>query len=108
MAAQENPVCCSGCHLDELEPGCSGRVLRFTCGHHLRRRLMALGVCPSAEVCVLGRAIGRGPLVVRAGTVRLMLRPEEAAGVEVETLEREPRDLVAAAAATARAAPARS
>jgi len=51
---------------------------------------MALGLCPSAEVCVLGRANGHGPLVVRAGTVRLMLRSEEAAGVEVEARLRDP------------------
>lgn len=45
---------------------------------------MALGVCPSAEVCVLGRAPNRGALVVRAGTIRLMLREHEAATIHVQ------------------------
>lgn len=82
--------CCTRCGLSELPDGCLGRVVRFSCAQPLRRRLMALGVCPSAEVCVLSRAPAGGPLVVRAGTVRLMLREHEAASVEVDPVEAEP------------------
>jgi hypothetical protein len=45
---------------------------------------MALGLRPSAELAVLGRAPGNGPLELRAGTVHLMLRACEAQGVMVE------------------------
>jgi ferrous iron transport protein A len=79
--------CCTRCGLSELPAGCLGRVVSFSCAQPLRRRLMALGVCPSAEVCVLGRAPAGGPLVVRAGTVRLMLREHEAASVEVDPVD---------------------
>ena len=50
----------------------------------LQRRLMALGLRPSAELSVLSRAPGNGPLELRAGTVHLMLRACEADGVLVE------------------------
>ena len=50
----------------------------------LQRRLMALGLRPSAELAVLGRAPGNGLLELRAGTVHLMLRACEANDVLVE------------------------
>jgi len=50
----------------------------------LQRRLMALGLRPTAELAVLGRAPGNGPLELRAGTVHLMLRACEANDVLVQ------------------------
>jgi len=48
---------------------------------------MALGLRPSAELAVLGRAPGNGPLELRAGTVHLMLRACEARDVMVEVTD---------------------
>ena len=45
---------------------------------------MALGLRPTAELAVLGRAPGNGPLELRAGTVHLMLRACEAHDVLVQ------------------------
>jgi ferrous iron transport protein A len=70
--------------LSHLADGDRATVVGLACAGGIRRRLLALGVCPSAEVCVLGRAPAGGPLAIRAGTVRLMLRVHEAAAVEVE------------------------
>jgi Fe2+ transport system protein FeoA len=50
----------------------------------LRRKLMALGLRPSADLAVLGRAAGHGAMELRAGTVHLMLRADEARDVLVE------------------------
>jgi len=80
----EEVACCPVCPLSALPAGGQARVVGLACAPRVRRRLMALGVCPSAEVCVLGRAPGRGPLVIRAGTVHLMLREHEAADVHVQ------------------------
>jgi len=45
---------------------------------------MALGLHPSAELAVLGRAPNDGAMELRAGTVHLMLRACEADDVLVE------------------------
>lgn len=84
VGAADEAACCPVCPLSALPAGGQARVVGLACGANVRRRLMALGVCPSAEVCVLGRAPGRGPLVIRAGTVHLMLREHEAADVHVQ------------------------
>lgn len=76
--------CCISCPLSELARGGCGRVLSLAGAPRLQRRLMALGLRPSAQVSVLGRAPGNGPLELRAGTVHLMLRACEADGVWVE------------------------
>lgn len=72
------------CPLSLLGRGCHGRVVGVGGAHRVRRRLLALGVRPSAEVHVLGRLPQRGPLELRVGTVHLMLREHEAREVMVE------------------------
>ncbi len=51
---------------------------------------MALGLNHSEELSVLGRAPRHGPLELRAGSVHLMLREDEANGVLVEVTEPPP------------------
>jgi Fe2+ transport system protein FeoA len=75
--------CCVVCPLSELARGGCARVVSLAGAPRLQRRLMALGLRPSAELAVLGRAPGNGPLELRAGTVHLMLRACEAQGVMV-------------------------
>ncbi len=76
--------CCVVCPLSDLARGGCARVVSLAGAPRLQRRLMALGLRPSAELAVLGRAPGNGPLELRAGTVHLMLRACEAQGVMVE------------------------
>jgi len=76
--------CCVVCPLSELGRGGCARVVSLAGAPRLQRRLMALGLRPSAELAVLGRAPGNGPLELRAGTVHLMLRACEARDVIVE------------------------
>jgi len=76
--------CCVVCPLSDLGRGGCGRVVSLAGAPRLQRRLMALGLRPSAELAVLGRAPGNGPLELRAGTVHLMLRACEARDVIVE------------------------
>ena len=49
----------------------------------LAKRLIALGLTPGAEVCVLQNR-GRGPLIVEVHGARLALGRGQAARVEVE------------------------
>lgn len=57
---------------------------------------MALGLQHSAELSVLGRAPHHGPLELRAGSVHLMLREDEANGVLVEVTDPSTPEPVAA------------
>lgn len=83
-AAPACAPCCVVCPLSDLARGGCARVVSLAGAPRLQRRLMALGLRPSAELSVLGRAPGNGPLELRAGTVHLMLRACEAQGVMVE------------------------
>ena len=79
--------CCVVCPLSDLARGGCARVVSLAGAPRLQRRLMALGLRPSAELAVLGRAPGNGPLELRAGTVHLMLRACEARDVMVEVTD---------------------
>jgi ferrous iron transport protein A len=83
-AAPACAPCCVVCPLSDLGRGGCARVVSLAGAPRLQRRLMALGLRPSAELAVLGRAPGNGPLELRAGTVHLMLRACEARDVMVE------------------------
>jgi len=83
-AAPACAPCCVVCPLSDLARGGCARVVSLAGAPRLQRRLMALGLRPSAELAVLGRAPGNGPLELRAGTVHLMLRACEARDVMVE------------------------
>ena len=76
--------CCVVCPLSQLERGACARVVSLAGAPRLRRKLMALGLRPSADLAVLGRAARHGARELRAGTVHLMLRADEARDVLVE------------------------
>lgn len=78
------PPCRVICPLSHLPRGGCARVVTLAGAPRWQRRLMALGIRPSAELAVLGRAPGNGPLELRAGSVHLMLRASEAAAIMVE------------------------
>jgi Fe2+ transport system protein FeoA len=88
-------VCCVVCPLSSSEPRRLRPRGQLSGAPRLQRRLMALGLHPSAELAVLGRGPGGGCMELRAGTVHLMLRACEAHDVLVEVddprLERVPR-----------------
>ncbi|MDF1522612.1 MAG: FeoA domain-containing protein [Trueperaceae bacterium] len=90
-ASEATAPCCVRCPLSSLQRGACARVVSLAGAPRLRRRLMALGIRPSAELAVLGRAPNRGPLELRAGTVHLMLREHEARDVLVELADAEGR-----------------
>lgn len=75
---------CELCPLNALGCGDGGRVVRLSGAPRIVRRLLALGVRPSTHCHVLGRTPSGGPLHVRAGSVHLMLRSDEAAEVLIE------------------------
>lgn len=75
---------CELCPLTALGCGDGGRVARLSGAPRIVRRLLALGVRPSTHCHVLGRTPSGGPLHVRAGSVHLMLRADEAAEVLIE------------------------
>ncbi len=75
---------CELCPLNALGCGDGGRVVRLSGAPRIVRRLLALGVRPSTRCHVLGRTPSGGPLHVRAGSVHLMLRSDEAAEVLIE------------------------
>jgi Fe2+ transport system protein FeoA len=78
------PPCCVVCPLSALGRGGCARVVGLSGAPRLQRRLIALGLQPSAELAVLGRAPRGGCMELRAGTVHLMLRSSEADEVLVE------------------------
>jgi Fe2+ transport system protein FeoA len=82
-------ACTAGCicPLGTLSRGLCGRIVSLAGAPRLQRRLMALGLQHSAELSVLGRAPHHGPLELRAGTVHLMLREDEANDVLVEVTD---------------------
>lgn len=75
---------CPVCPLSHLGCGRGGRVVRLAGAPRIVRRLLALGVRPSIECHVLGRSPNGGPIHLRAGSVHLMVRSDEADDVLVQ------------------------
>ncbi|MDZ7802199.1 MAG: FeoA domain-containing protein [Trueperaceae bacterium] len=71
------------CPLSALACGAGGTVVQLPENPRVARRLSALGIRPSIACHVLGRTPLGGPIHLRAGSVHLMLRTCEAAGVLV-------------------------
>ncbi|MGE5385450.1 MAG: FeoA family protein [Betaproteobacteria bacterium] len=69
--------------LDQLHPAQSATVLAIELPFELRERLAALGVKVGRRLSLIHRVGKRGPLQVRAGNTDFILRPREAAGIEV-------------------------
>jgi Fe2+ transport system protein FeoA len=77
---------CPVCPLSTLGCGRGGRVVRLAGAPRIVRRLLALGVRPSTVCEVLGRAPNGGPIHLRAGSVHLMVRTDEADDVLVQPM----------------------
>ena len=73
--------------LDELPLGQTAKVLKLTGNGAVRRRLMEMGITPSAMVEAVRRAPMGDPLDVKVRGYHLSLRREEAASVEVMSPE---------------------
>ena len=69
--------------LAELPCGARALVSRLPAQHGLARRLIALGLTPGAEVCVLQNR-GRGPLIVEAHGARIALGRKQADRVTID------------------------
>ena len=69
--------------LDQLALGQSAKVIKLTGSSPVRRRLMEMGITPSAMVQAVRRAPLGDPLDVKVRGYHLSLRREEAAAVEV-------------------------
>ncbi len=71
--------------LSELDTLSSGTVAAIHAGQDLRRRLAGLGLRLGIRVKVMRRSPFNGPLQIRIGHTDLILRPADAAHIEVKT-----------------------
>jgi ferrous iron transport protein A len=69
--------------LDQLALGQSAKVIKLTGAPSVRRRLMEMGITPSALVEAIRWAPLGDPLDIKVRGYHLSLRREEAAAVEV-------------------------
>ncbi len=68
--------------LNALRAGESGTIAELYGGHHLRSRMLTLGLTPGAEVTVL-QNYGHGPLIIHVRGTRVALGRGEAGKVLV-------------------------
>lgn len=71
-------------HLADLPAGASGVIGAISAEHELRLRMYALGLMPGRRVQVVRRAPFHGPMQVRSGHTCLLIRLEEARGIQLE------------------------
>ncbi len=71
--------------LDQLPLGQSARILKLTGTSAIRRRLMEMGITPTATVEAIRWAPLGDPLDVKIRGYHLSLRREEASAIEVVT-----------------------
>lgn len=69
--------------LSELGPLSSGTIEAIHAGQDLRRRLSGLGVRLGINVRVIRRSPFNGPMQIRIGHTDLIMRPSDAARIEV-------------------------
>lgn len=75
--------------LSHLPRGARGTVNRLPHQHSLAKRLVAMGLNPGAEVCVLQNR-GRGPVIVEVHGARLALGRGQAERVTVDPVPASP------------------
>ena len=75
--------------LNDLAPGCRGRVQALLHSGAMRRRLMDLGLVPHAEVTCLGRSPTGDPSAYLIRGAVIALRARDCAGI---LLEPEPQE----------------
>jgi ferrous iron transport protein A len=66
--------------------GASFRILRVTFGKEVGRRLADMGFTEGAEGVVIRSGFLRGPLQVRIRGYDILIRRNEAAGIEIEPI----------------------
>ena len=62
------------------------KVFKLNAAYDLKQRLISFGIMKNAEVEVLEQAPGKKTIEVKVGKMRLALRAEEAAQIEVEDI----------------------
>ncbi len=62
------------------------KVSKLNAAYDLKQRLISFGMMKNAEVEVLEQAPGKKTIEVKVGKMRLALRAEEAAQIEVEEI----------------------
>ncbi|HEX5102305.1 MAG TPA: ferrous iron transport protein A [Pirellulaceae bacterium] len=72
--------------LAALAVGARGRIVRITDDDEISIRLMEMGLTPSTDLAVVGRAPLGDPLELEVRGYRLSIRQSEAQRVEVEPL----------------------
>ena len=73
--------------LKKLKKGMLGRVIRFsTEDRSYREKLLRMGLTKDAEFTVIRTSFFRGPVELEGKGSRLVLRSDEADGLEVEAL----------------------
>ena len=75
---------CELCGLDRLACGRAARIVKLAGAPRTVKRLLALGVRPSTVCHVVGRSPNQGPLHLRAGSVHVMVRADDAAHILVD------------------------
>jgi ferrous iron transport protein A len=70
--------------LSELAPLNTGTIEAIHAGQDLRRRFAGLGLRQGIRVRVIRRSPFNGPLQVRIGHTDLILRPADAAHIEIQ------------------------
>ena len=62
------------------------KVSKLNAAYDLKQRLISFGIMKNAIVEVLEQALGKKTIEIKVGKMRLALRAEEAAQIEVEEL----------------------
>jgi ferrous iron transport protein A len=71
--------------LSELGAHDSGTIQAIHAGQDLRRRLAGLGLRLGIHVRVMRRSPFNGPMQIRVGHTDLILRPADAAHIEIQS-----------------------
>lgn len=72
--------------LSEIKPEGSFKVLRVAIGEEVGKRLVDMGFTEGTEGMVVRAGLLRGPMQVKLRGFDLILRRDEAAGIEIEAL----------------------
>jgi ferrous iron transport protein A len=72
--------------LVDLEKNDKAKVVKINASKELKQRLISFGIMKDAQVEVLGIAPAKSTLEIKVGKMRIALRKEEAADIEVERL----------------------
>ena len=72
--------------LKDCHKACKVKVLRLNAKTDLKQRLISFGIMKEATIEVLEHAPAKSTIEVKVGKMRIALRAEEAAMIEVEKI----------------------